>query len=474
MSAPQQNNMPNWLANTMKGRYMIYLVLFGFILLHILCWSFGSDLSHTILDSKADMVENYAWGKELQFGYYKHPPFFAWVSYGWLRIFGINNLAYFFLSEINIAIGMVFIFLIARQFIDEKKAILAVLLLEFIPFYNALGIKFNANSILLSLYPISVFFFVSAIKTNKLQSWLLFGLASALSVLSKYSSICLLLTFVIYALHKERGIFTNPKAYCAIVVFLIGIAPHLVWLFQNDFIVLKYFSENIAHGLWGEKALLFLLAQGVYLLLVVGLILLTSKKTKETNSSLLLTYITFGPTLVMFMLSLVFNLESSSVWGIPHWFLFTTFLLNQRDILRPKVIIISVILINIGFICYGTCVKVFDLKTKYNTYPVHDVTQEIEKIWQQETGNRLLLYVVGEKIPTQNFIFYSKSHPSNLIEFDYTYSPWIKHNHNKNHSIVICTTSNHECDANAVKYFLGLEFKKINVPDVNLTVYFIS
>ena len=96
-----------------------YIILATFFLLHLLCWVLGADLSHTQL--RYDMAENYAWGQEMQLGYYKHPPLFAWVSYVWLSIFGKTHFAYFLLSQVNIIVAMVFIFLFLRKFVQFQK-----------------------------------------------------------------------------------------------------------------------------------------------------------------------------------------------------------------------------------------------------------------------------------------------------------------------------------------------------------------
>ena len=220
-----------------------YIILATFFLLHLICWVLGADLSHTQL--RYDMAENYAWGQEMQLGYYKHPPLFAWVSYIWLSIFGTTHFAYFLLSQVNVIVAMVFIFLLSRKFVGENKAVFAVLLLELIIFYNLKAIRFNANTILIPIFPAIAFFFVKSLQENRTKDWLLFGFTAALGMLSKYAAVCLIFTFILYALQKRRDIFINPRAYLGIFVFLATISPHVYWLFQADFLTLQYASDKV-------------------------------------------------------------------------------------------------------------------------------------------------------------------------------------------------------------------------------------
>ena len=68
-----------------------------------------------------DMIENLYWGKEWQLGYDKHPPLFAWISYAFYKIcFSVPESMYF-LTQINLGVGLFFIHKIAMHIFKEKK-----------------------------------------------------------------------------------------------------------------------------------------------------------------------------------------------------------------------------------------------------------------------------------------------------------------------------------------------------------------
>ena len=63
VSAPRWPHVPWWLAAALA----------------CVVWAALSTLANGHLDSKFDMLENYAWSQPFRWGTHKHPPLFAWV-----------------------------------------------------------------------------------------------------------------------------------------------------------------------------------------------------------------------------------------------------------------------------------------------------------------------------------------------------------------------------------------------------------
>jgi hypothetical protein len=75
----------NWLAglesSPTPGRRLLPLLLLYFaVLTAFATFTFGWGPLHH------DMTEAWAWGKEFQLGYAKHPPFTAWLVGGWFAV----------------------------------------------------------------------------------------------------------------------------------------------------------------------------------------------------------------------------------------------------------------------------------------------------------------------------------------------------------------------------------------------------
>ena len=79
-----------------------YLFLFS----HLLMWTIIPSLSNTNLP--LDTIEALAWGSNLDWGFNKHPPFSAFAVETFYIIFGNNDWAYYFLSQIFCSNGFLF------------------------------------------------------------------------------------------------------------------------------------------------------------------------------------------------------------------------------------------------------------------------------------------------------------------------------------------------------------------------------
>ncbi|WP_429290271.1 glycosyltransferase family 39 protein [Paraburkholderia sp. CI3] len=127
---------------------------------HALVWTLAAWLARGNLDIQGDMVETYVWGIEWQAGYAKHPPLSSWVAAAWFSVFPHTDLAYFALSAVNVLVGLAGIVALAGRFVPRPIAIIAGLAMAVSPLYSNLAIKFNPNSILLSVWPWTAYFFV--------------------------------------------------------------------------------------------------------------------------------------------------------------------------------------------------------------------------------------------------------------------------------------------------------------------------
>ena len=84
-----------------------YLFLFS----HLLLWTLIPSFSNTNLP--LDTIEALAWGSNLDWGFNKHPPFSAFAVEFFFKIFGNNDWAYYFLSQIFV----LFLFILFGNFL---------------------------------------------------------------------------------------------------------------------------------------------------------------------------------------------------------------------------------------------------------------------------------------------------------------------------------------------------------------------
>ena len=146
------------------------------------------------------------------------------------------------MSQTFIIFSFIVIFKLGKEFLkNEVHALLSVLLLEGIYFYNFTTPEFNVNICQIPFWTLTVYFFWQSLKDNKIQNWLLLGLFSALGILSKYLFVYLLIgivAFLIFKIKKNKRF--NYRYLIPIPVFLLALTPHFMWLIDNDFKTISY------------------------------------------------------------------------------------------------------------------------------------------------------------------------------------------------------------------------------------------
>jgi 4-amino-4-deoxy-L-arabinose transferase-like glycosyltransferase len=154
-------------------------------------WSVYFVIAESQASIRADMAEAYAWGREFQLGYNQHPPFWAWICGAWFMVFPRAGWAFAILSSLNAAIGLLGSWKLIGRFARGDERIAATALLLLTPFYTFLSHNFNANTIFLSIWPWTTYFFLRAIDEDGVVDAILFGVGMALALLSKYHALIL-------------------------------------------------------------------------------------------------------------------------------------------------------------------------------------------------------------------------------------------------------------------------------------------
>jgi 4-amino-4-deoxy-L-arabinose transferase-like glycosyltransferase len=213
----------------------------------VVVWTAYFTISQAATSLHHDMVEAYVWGQEYQLGYIKHPPFWSWVCGAWFAVFPRADWAFAMLSSVNAALGLLGSWMLIGCFADGDKRVAAAALLLLTPFYTFLSYRYNANTIFLSIWPWTLFFFVRAIDRGKLFDAILFGVFMALAVLSKYYAVVLAATCLLAALQHpaRRRYFLSASPYVSTAVGLLVCVPHFYWLLTNDAPTVRYFADEM-------------------------------------------------------------------------------------------------------------------------------------------------------------------------------------------------------------------------------------
>lgn len=297
---------------------------FWFIVLFAVAFSVIPVLFEKVLPY--DMLENLYWGKEWLLGYDKHPPLFGWISYAFFKLCGSIPDSLFVLTQLNLLLGCFFVFKISRLIGHDTNRSFAAVLFFLCSGASVLGnTKFNATTILCSLLPMLFYFCIRLMKFRKITDAIILGLVAMLACISKYIAVLYLGIISLFLIVNKdcRSLLKTPLPYVTICVFVISISWHILWIFNSDFVTLRYAMEKSIAGCSHRLESFKFLAM---LLLFFGTSFwalkystkewfLTKRYSSLSTEARLIFHVTFTPIILLFFLSLIFGMQIGSYWG---------------------------------------------------------------------------------------------------------------------------------------------------------------
>jgi 4-amino-4-deoxy-L-arabinose transferase-like glycosyltransferase len=396
-----------------------------FLLAHLFVWTIVPFTSN--INLPLDVIEALAWASNLEWGFEKHPPLSAFFSEIFYQIFGRQDWAYYLLSQIFIIFSFVVIFKLAKEFLkNEFHALLSVLLLEGIYFYNFTSPEFNVNICQIPFWALTVYYFWKSLKTNKVQDLILLGLFAALGVLSKYLFIYILVGLVVFFIFKSRKDKKfNYKYLIPILVFLLFLTPHFMWLIDNEFKTIIYGlkrtsledSNFLNHLFYPLK---FIFKQiGILIPFFILLSLITSKikfKFKFNFRDEKLVYlmsITLIPVLLMLLTSLIFGANIRTMWMTPFYLFFGLLFvyifkskINLNYLKRFMITFLFIFILSPSIYLYVSLSK----DNKRTDFPGKEIARLVQTKWDKNFSNKIAI-VVGDEWLGGNLSYHLQSRP---------------------------------------------------------------
>mgnify|MGYP001456528662 CR=1 FL=1 len=397
-------------------------IFFLFLIIHLFVWTLIPSLTNVNLP--LDTIEALAWGSNLDWGFSKHPPMSAFAAEVFYQIFGSQDWAYYFLSQIFVVSAFFVVWIFSKEFFkNQNHCLISVLLLEGIYFYNFTTPEFNVNVCQLPFWALSVLYAWKGFKDNKTSDWLLFGLFAALGILSKYLFIYLLVAmdvFFIYMIIKKQACF---KSLISLVPFLLVLFPHLVWLMENDYITITYGLHRTGTG--DQNFLDHFLHPVIFLAKQIGILipffvmflfLLSKFKTKfnfKDQKLLFLLSINILPIVLIFLTSLIMGVKIRTMWMTPFYLFFGVLFvyLFQKKINLKKInkfIIVFLFLFILSPVTY-LYISISE-KDKRTDYPGKEIARLVQNKWDNNFRNEIKI-VIGDEWSAGNLSYHLNSRP---------------------------------------------------------------
>ena len=401
-------------------------IFFIFAITHLIIWTMIPSLTNSNLP--LDTIEALAWGSNLDWGFNKHPPMSAFFSEVFYNIFGSQDWAYYLLSQIFVVISFYFIFKFAFEILGNiKLSLISVLLLEAIYFFNFTTPEFNVNVCQLPFWSLVIYYSWKIYDAKEIQFYdcFLIGLFAAIGFLSKYLFVYLLLSIsllFIYVIYKKFKNF-DFKYLIIIEIFLVLLVPHLIWLFDNDFITVSYGlkrsgleeSEILNHV---KYPITFLLKQIGLLIPFFFLVRLLIKKIEiklnfNDRKFLFLLSISILPIFLIFITSAITGSKIRTMWMTPFYLSFGIFFiyLFRSQINLKKINSFLVGFLFLFFLSPSLYAYISITQTDKRTdYPGKEIAAKVQFTWQQDFEKEIE-FVTGDEWKAGNLSYHLKSRP---------------------------------------------------------------
>ena len=402
-------------------------IFFIFVLSHLIIWTLVPSLTNKNLP--LDVIEALAWGSNLDWGFSKHPPGSAFFPEVFFQIFSANDWAFYLLSSLFVVIAFYYVFKFAYEILgDIKLSLISVLLLESIFFYNFTTPEFNVNVCQLPFWSLVIYYSWKIYITKKINfiDCFLVGLFAAVGFLSKYLFIYLLVSIGLlffYLIFFKKNKKFDFKYLITLEIFIVLLLPHLIWLYNNDFVTIIYGLKRA--GLEGSGILdhfkfpvLFLFKQIGILIPFLFLILLLIKKIKfkinfKDKKLIFLIFINILPIILMLLTSIITGSKIRTMWMTPFYLFFGVFFVY---LLKSQINLKKINSFIYGFLFFFFLSPVLysyvsiSQNDQRTDYPGREIASKVQNIWDQDFDEEIE-FVIGNEWEAGNLSYHLKSRP---------------------------------------------------------------
>ena len=414
----------------------------AFALVHAVLWT---ALPATLYPNlPLDLIEALTYGREWQLGYDKLPPLPWWLIEIAYRLVGIDTV-YYLIAQVTVLAAFALVWMLARRLVGAAGALVAVLIVDGLHYFNFTAAKFNHDVIQLPFWALAGLAFHGALRTGRLRDWCLLGLAGGFAVWAKYFVVMLAAPLALFLLldRDARTALRTAGPYVAVLVALAVALPHLVWLVENDFLPFKYAEARAApvRGLIDHLVhpLTFLVGQ-IFWLLPSGLIALplvhprapVEKSAVDAFDRRIVALLVFGPAALLVAGSVISGRGLITMWGYPLWLFLGLWLVIETGpalaSARLRRIALAwgavTALYAVAFVVQYGVLPWFDHRYRASLFPGDRLGAEISTAFRAKTGQPLA-YVIGSMWLGGNISRYSAERPRTLIDGKPERAPWI-------------------------------------------------
>lgn len=420
-----------------------------FLALHLAVWTALPAILYANLP--LDLIEALTYGREWVLGSDKLPPLPWWLVEIMYRLFGADA-AYYALAEVVVIVAFVLVWATARPLVGPTRALIAILIVDGLHYFQYTAAKFNHDVIQLPFWALAGYAFHAALKRGKLGHWLLLGFAFGGALWAKYFVVVLAAPYALFLLFDRdaRRAWRTPGPWLGIALALLIASPHLVWLVENHFVPFNYvdvrsapargFFDHILHPAFFAAGQLFFMLPTLFIAAMYvwpgpanSSPLTRDNGFADAYDRRIVSVIAFGPAAAMLALIAGSGRGAITMWGYPLWLFLglwiALFVPRPLDASRLRRVVGAwgavFVALALVFIADYTVLPLLDHRYRAAFFPGDALAATMTQRFHAATGGEKLRYVVGSMWLAGNLAHYSPDQPHVLIDGLPRRAPWV-------------------------------------------------
>jgi dolichol-phosphate mannosyltransferase len=182
--------------------------------------------------------DSYYWNysQHLDLGYLDHPPMVAWLIWLGTHVFGGSEFGVRIGALCCAGVAAFFSYRLTRNLFGEDSALVALVLLQVMPFFFLAGLLMTPDAPLTAAWSAALYFLERALLGGQARAWLFAGIAIGLGLISKYTIGMLVpvaFAFVLLDPPSRQWLF-RWQPYVALVIAGLIFSPVILWNAQHE------------------------------------------------------------------------------------------------------------------------------------------------------------------------------------------------------------------------------------------------
>lgn len=203
-------------------------------------------LAFASADLFVDEAQYWAWGQNLEFGYYSKPPLIGWVIRAFTEMSDSDGAFWIRLPGplFQGAAALVVIAISRRLWGDTAGAVTGIAYAS-MPGVALGALLISTDTILLPFFALALLLWLRLGERSSAGLALAMGAALGLGMMAKYAAIYFVIGALLSALFVKEARISWRDAALASLAFLVVFAPNIFWNLQNGLTTVAHTADNV-------------------------------------------------------------------------------------------------------------------------------------------------------------------------------------------------------------------------------------